>query len=222
MNVRRLFKRLTAKIATWFAPPVIKLISRTWRIKWVGEHPLDGEEPFVVSFWHQAIPGAVGAHLGHEICTMVSLNRDGEMMSRISKRLGFQSIRGSSSRRGGEALHKMIYEIPKSIPLSFTPDGPRGPKYSVAPGVLWASALAERRIFCMGLAADKVWKSNSWDEMFCPKPFAKIVINYQKFIEVTPSMMEDSDSRNLMRTKLKDSMMEAMHYSQEVLERWTD
>ena len=58
--------------------------------------------------------------------------------------MGFETIRGSSSRGGQEALQSMISCIRSKRSVAVTPDGPRGPRHSVRPGIYFATLVTER------------------------------------------------------------------------------
>jgi lysophospholipid acyltransferase (LPLAT)-like uncharacterized protein len=67
---------------------------------------------------------------------MISNHSDGEIISKIFKLFGFDSIRGSSSKSAVKVLLEAINLVKKDKKIiALTPDGPRGPRHSVADGV---------------------------------------------------------------------------------------
>lgn len=217
------YKRvITAKIAEWVTPLFIHVVAKTWRIRWEGENIYRGEhEKVIISFWHQTIPTAIGSHRYKNICVMVSLNRDGEMISRVANRMGYSTVRGSSSAGGREAFEEITTTVGDEIPIAFTPDGPRGPMHSVAPGVLWASAATGRKIYALGVAAEKYWSANSWDRMFLAKPFSKIVIRYdEKMGTIDRKKMTDKGYRDQQAEKLKQIMTDCEQSAKKSLSEW--
>jgi lysophospholipid acyltransferase (LPLAT)-like uncharacterized protein len=213
---------ISAKIAQWLTPLFIRIIAKTWRIRWQGEDIYCGEhKDVIISFWHQTIPTAIGSHRDKNICVMVSLNRDGEMISRVATRMGYSTVRGSSSSRGREAFEEITTTVADEIPIAFTPDGPRGPMHSVAHGVLWASPITGRTIYSMGVAAEKYWSANSWDRMFLAKPFSKIVINYDAGMGVVDrTQMSDKNYRDQQTNRLQEVMNECESAAKKTLSEW--
>jgi lysophospholipid acyltransferase (LPLAT)-like uncharacterized protein len=49
---------------------------------------------------------------------------------------GVQPVRGSTSRRGPQALLELTTWAERGYDLTITPDGPRGPCYQVQEGVM--------------------------------------------------------------------------------------
>jgi lysophospholipid acyltransferase (LPLAT)-like uncharacterized protein len=102
----------------------------------------------------------------------------------VLKLVGSISIRGSSSHGGREALIEMVRFMRDGGEGVFTPDGPRGPIHSFAPGAAMAAARAGVPVILMRSAADRAWRFRSWDKLFVPKPFAKVRIAYSDLITV--------------------------------------
>ena len=67
---------------------------------------------------------------------MISQSKDGEIKKKIYSLFGVESIRGSSSKGGTKALISTIKEIKSGNDVALTPDGPRGPRFSVVDGVI--------------------------------------------------------------------------------------
>lgn len=166
----------------------MRLLASTWRVKILNQellslHHTEGSAP-ILAFWHQQIPAAIGSHRGYPVRVMVSKNRDGQMIADLAARLGYKTIRGSSSRGALQALREMLKVAEGSEALGFTPDGPRGPLHSVAPGVVFVAAVSGRVLMTVGFAASRAWHAKSWDRMVIPKPFARIVIAYDATLGV--------------------------------------
>jgi len=87
-----------------------------------------------------------------------------------------EPVRGSTSRRGRQALLELITWAERGYDLAITPDGPRGPRYVVQDGVL---SLAQITGFC--IIPISYWLSlkvqvRSWDRFQVPLPFCKCVV----------------------------------------------
>ncbi|MDA0667324.1 MAG: lysophospholipid acyltransferase family protein [Planctomycetota bacterium] len=185
---RRWTRRFANRLAILFGPVLFRLLASSWRVTVVNQELLNqhhaGESAPVFAFWHQQIPAAIGSHRGYPVRVMVSKNRDGQMIADLAQRLGYKTIRGSSSRGALRALREMLKVAKGSEAIGFTPDGPRGPLHSVAPGVVYVAAISGRVLITVGFAASSAWRAKSWDRMLVPKPFARLVIAYDASLGV--------------------------------------
>ena len=78
---------------------------------------------------------------GRRLVAMVSASRDGGLLAGVLERFGVEPVRGSSSRRGPQALREMVSGGRRGHDLAITPDGPRGPCYIVQEGVISTAQL---------------------------------------------------------------------------------
>lgn len=95
----------------------------------------------IFAFWHGRQLMMPLAYRGKQGYVLISQHRDGELIHRLIQRFGFQSVRGSTTRGGGMAFRHLIRLAQNGGDLVVTPDGPKGPKEVVKPGVI---RLAER------------------------------------------------------------------------------
>ena len=84
---------------------------------------------------------------------MVSASRDGGILAGILEQFGVKPVRGSSSRRGPQALLEMTTWAERGYDLAITPDGPRGPRYKVQEGVISAAQLTGLPIVPVGVSS---------------------------------------------------------------------
>jgi lysophospholipid acyltransferase (LPLAT)-like uncharacterized protein len=134
---------------------------------------------------------------------MVSRSRDGELISRTIKRLGFKPVRGSSSRGGSSALLSLSKKLENGADAAVTPDGPRGPRYRAQAGVIHLAQRSGRPVVPLTYSANRKWGFKSWDRFLFPCPFAKAVLIYGDPVEVT----ENSDLED-KRLELERKLME--------------
>lgn len=163
---------LRTRVTIALGVTIIKLLGKTWRIRVIGREALDvrraGTEPVVLTFWHGQMLMCL---CGHATRTgiLISEHRDGEIISRIVARFGHFSIRGSSSRGGSKALLEAVRMVRAGADVAFTPDGPRGPLHSYAPGALILAQRGGVPVVTMTAFADRVWRLRSWDRFEIPK-----------------------------------------------------
>lgn len=127
---------------------------------------------YIIAFWHENMLLAAHHFAMPEISVLISTHSDGQLIAEIIERLGFRTVRGSSTRGGTEAMRQMLRLSRESI-IAISPDGPRGPRRQVQPGLVYLAGKTGLPIAPMGVAYNKLWRANSWDQFAIPKPFSK-------------------------------------------------
>ncbi|HTE47142.1 MAG TPA: DUF374 domain-containing protein, partial [Gemmatimonadaceae bacterium] len=110
---------------------------------------------------------------------------------RIATSLGYRTVRGSTSRGAARALLGLARVINEGADLAITPDGPRGPAKSYAPGALVIAQRTNAPIIAVAVAATSAWRLGTWDRFLIPRPFARVEIAYSDAVYV-----EASDARH--------------------------
>lgn len=177
--------RATERTRSWtivLGSLLLRLLARTWRYQ-VREERFIQElrarrQPFLFACRHGQMLPLLWRHRHEGIALLVSEHRDGELIARIAESLGFRSVRGSTSRGGGRALLAIIHDLERGGVVAITPDGPRGPPGSFAPGVVIAAQRSGVPILPIAAAARRAWRLRSWDAFLIPKPFARVVVAY--------------------------------------------
>jgi lysophospholipid acyltransferase (LPLAT)-like uncharacterized protein len=202
----------TAKVA-WssrFGSAFIQAIARTWRFRVVNAAARDGERDagrsVVMVLWHGEMLPLLYYHRHRQIAVLVSEHGDGEIIARILDAFGFRLVRGSTSRGAARALVAVDRELREGFDVGITPDGPRGPLHSVAPGALLAAHRAGVKLLPLAATASAFWQLGSWDRFMIPKPFAKVTIAYGEPVAVTA---ESSRAAGEMTTLLSAAMEDA-------------
>ena len=90
----------------------------------------------IIAFWHGQQLMMPLAYRGRRARILISRHRDGELIYQVVKRFGFEAIRGSTTRGGEGALRQLIRSGRQGVDLVVTPDGPKGPRHVVQPGVV--------------------------------------------------------------------------------------
>jgi lysophospholipid acyltransferase (LPLAT)-like uncharacterized protein len=111
------------------------------------------------------------------------MHGDGEIIARVMASLGFDAVRGSSSRGGARALLESVRLLRSGRTVAFTPDGPRGPRRVSAPGAAAAAVRSGAPVIALGMRASRFWQLKSWDRLTIPKPFARVCVRYSSVIE---------------------------------------
>jgi lysophospholipid acyltransferase (LPLAT)-like uncharacterized protein len=175
--------RLVLLIGPFIFYVVVNMIFRTCRVTIIGkEHEdqfLRKNKPILFVSWHQALLYYVYHFRNRNGLIMVSQSNDGDLISRILKLFGFQSVRGSSSKGGKEALHQMIQQINQTqCSGGLVADAPKGPFGVAKIGIIKIAKETGLPLIPVMCWANKKKIFNSWDRTLLPLPFSRIVFFY--------------------------------------------
>lgn len=146
--------------------------------------------PMIYTLWHGRLLPLTWYHRGRGIGALISLSKDGEYIARVVRGWGYHVVRGSTSRGGSRALAEMIRLGRKGRSLAFTPDGPRGPRERMKPGVLLAAQRARLPIVPVSGACRRAWWFEGWDRFLVPKPFSRMIVSHGMPVHVPPELDE--------------------------------
>lgn len=177
----------------------IKLIGATIRWETEGLENLDSVESAsripIFCLWHDRIFGGTYFLRDRGIVVITSQSLDGEYIARFLKRLGYGTVRGSSTRGGVKALVEMIRCMRSGRPMAFTVDGPRGPRYEAKKGAALLAKKTGNPMVPFGVEAARFWNVKSWDRMQIPIPFTKARFIVGNPIYVGPDADDDEVTR---------------------------
>jgi len=134
--------------------------------------------PVIYAVWHARLLLLPCLYRGRGMRALVSRSEDGAMMSEFVRRFGFVTIRGSSSRGGAEGLLSLARAVGEGHSVVVVPDGPRGPREVLKPGVVALAKLTGAHVVPVALGASSEWRARSWDEFRIPKPFSRCVVRF--------------------------------------------
>jgi len=164
----------------WLSSLVIRLIGATLRMELEDRGGIinrPDHAPVIVAFWHNRV--ALMAYFftrycrGREALTFISRSRDGQFITNVAARFGIRAVRGSSSRHGMSAMLAAVRAASDvHLDIYITPDGPRGPRYEIQPGLVRLAQLTHRPIVPVTYQLSRKRQLNSWDRFFVPLPFA--------------------------------------------------
>ena len=176
--------RQKKKLPTWlFAFPALLIKSMfkcLYRFELIDKHNVAKTARGVIGLaWHNrllyfapALPRSVRKHT----MAVVSASRDGQYVSDFISFFGIGALRGSSSKKGANALLGAIHAINECKNVVFTPDGPRGPRYVLKPGPVMLASKTGVPIYPIAINSSKYWSVKSWDAFQIPCPGAKITL----------------------------------------------
>lgn len=173
---------------------LIRLVGLTWRVERVGTEPLEAAiargERCVFAFWHARMLPLVYTHRDRGIAVLVSRSRDGELITRVIERLGYETARGSSSRAGGTGALEMLEWAGAGHLLAITPDGPRGPAETLKPGLVLLASRSGLPVVPVASASRPRLRLRSWDRFEIPLPFAHVWVAYGEPLQVPPGLAD--------------------------------
>jgi hypothetical protein len=147
---------------------------RTWRFDVRGGETLErlAAGGYVLAVPHACLLVVAAHHRGSGLVTMVSQSRDGDRAASLLGRLGYDVVRGSTSRGAASAFREMVRRRRPGRLLGLAVDGPRGPAWKVKPGVVHLAAITGLPVVpLVGTGPGLVWPS--WDGLRVPSPGAR-------------------------------------------------
>ncbi|HNW59748.1 MAG TPA: lysophospholipid acyltransferase family protein [bacterium] len=145
-------------------------------------------EGFIAVPWHGKMVAPLLLHRNLGVVVMVSEHRDGEMIAQTVHRLGYRTVRGSSTRGGRQAFREMLKALRARKVCCILPDGPRGPRQVLKSGVLILAMRSGCPILPMTFAASRPITLHSWDRFTLWWPFARVSLIYGKPFRVPPGL----------------------------------
>jgi lysophospholipid acyltransferase (LPLAT)-like uncharacterized protein len=173
-------RRLIAA-AGWVGTRLVHALAATLRFKThsFGPVPLDpasasSSSRFIYVLWHENFLVPI-SRLGHpSVSALVSQHADGQILGSLlrSSRMGI--VRGSTSRGAVTAVRQVLRNDSRFQHLAVTPDGPRGPRRQVQPGVVYLAAKTGMQLVPLAVGHHNPYRVNSWDSFVVPRPFSRL------------------------------------------------
>lgn len=176
-----------------------------------GEFEVDqavGGQGCVYVTWHQRLFNLYFLHHRRPITIMISRSKDGELATGAAHRLGFDTVRGSSSRGGATAMFQLIEAI-RSQPstcAAMLGDGPKGPARKLKMGTLKIAQATGVPILPFAYSAKRHKLFASWDRFMIPFPFSPLVVIFGEPI-IVPESVSKKELDDL-RLKVENSLNE--------------
>lgn len=136
--------------------------------------------PYIFSLWHGCLFGCLYFYRHKNIAVMASLSRDGDLITKVLDSLGYQTVRGSSSRGGARVLLEAIKKLRNKTTVAFTIDGPKGPIHEIKPGIIKLAQKTGIPVVPLCPAYSRALTLHSWDHLQIPLPFSKVVLHIGK------------------------------------------
>jgi lysophospholipid acyltransferase (LPLAT)-like uncharacterized protein len=188
--------KCVALLAAW----VVRLYGTTicFRLRPLGPN-LDPRRrdlggPFIYAFWHETVFVPFASFGSRKIICLISQHADGEIMAQACHHVGFRVERGSSTRGGVEAVRRLL-RVGKKAHFAVLPDGPRGPRRKLEPGIVFLASRTGMPLVLAGIGYDRPWRLPTWDRFAVPRPWsgAMILLGEPMFVppDLTRSELEE-------------------------------
>ncbi|PWU14764.1 MAG: hypothetical protein C5B50_16725 [Verrucomicrobia bacterium] len=196
---------------------LIRAVELTIRYRWNDQSgyfkpPLPGA--VIYCLWHNRLVLSLTAYYRYMrrrnptagVAAMVSASKDGAFLAAILECFRVQPVRGSSSRRGPQALSELTTWAERGYDLAITPDGPRGPCYQLQDGVISLAKLTGLPIMPFSYVLNWKLRLKSWDRFQIPLPFARCEVRLGKPMRVPRDASESE--RESLRQQLEKTLRE--------------
>ena len=204
-------QRIAIAIVPRLTALIIALIGVTLRFETIAEEgaiPATPPAKGIFCFWHQCTLLCAWYFRKFRCSIIISQSFDGELIARTLGLLGYNSVRGSSSRGGAAGLLALQSVLEQGQPVVFTADGPRGPIYQTKIGPIKLAQITAESIGSFYLLPEKKWTLNSWDRFFIPKPFSRVIVSWARAIPSVPATTEPAELES-NRRRLNDALERA-------------
>ncbi len=187
---------------------LIKLVALTLKLELVGRDHLERlreqKQSVLFAFWHNRLLYVCYFLRREKLTMMISQSRDGELIARVARHFGIDSIRGSSSKGGLRAVADLAGIMAQGGNGGITPDGPRGPRCEVQIGALLAAKKAGVPILPVSISFNRQKIFNSWDRFRFPFPFARAVLVFGEPFAVPENVRGEALER--LRSELEERL----------------
>jgi lysophospholipid acyltransferase (LPLAT)-like uncharacterized protein len=173
--------------------------------------------PRIMVFWHNRITAIAIGFLRHYpgthpsrkgVSVLTSPSKDGDILAGVMANLGMGSVRGSSSRRGSTAIRELTSLLDSGVDLAITPDGPRGPKYSLGMGAVFLAQKTGIPIMPVHARYHSAIHLKTWDNFAIPLPFSRVDITMDPYVVIDPAAIDLEAERMRLEELLRLQAME--------------
>jgi hypothetical protein len=205
------------RLGAWLIFALVRVVSATLRYQWIdrSDYFNDGPAgPAIYCVWHNRLALCLIEYYDYVkkhnqtpgMAALVSASKDGGFLASILECFRVQPVRGSSSRRGPQALLELTGWAERGYDLAITPDGPRGPRYLVQEGIMGLAQVTGLPIIPASYYLGWKIQAKSWDRFQIPLPFSRCEMVFGKPVRV-PREASDAE-REALRQQLERTLKE--------------
>lgn len=166
------------RLASWLLANYMRFVFKTnqWTFlnRHIFEHYWQTGEPIIACFWHNRLGMMTFSWQSSKPFHMlISGHPDGRIIAKTIERLKFQTIAGSTKKGATVAIRHVLRALKTGEGVGITPDGPRGPRFSVSPSLIQIAKKAKVNILPISYATTHRYVLPTWDKLIIPLPFGK-------------------------------------------------
>jgi len=201
--------KFSQHLVAWTVFLVERLVTSSLRCHWEDNSGLANapeRQPVIYCLWHNRLALSMLVHRRQrrKLAALVSASKDGALLSAVLGKFGVEQVRGSSSRRGPQALLELTTRGEMGYDLAVTPDGPKGPRYVVQAGVISLAQITGLPIIAVGCKTHRKVCLQSWDRFQIPLPFSRCEMTLNEPMLVPRNA--DAGEREHLRKELEASL----------------
>lgn len=171
---------------------------------------------YVYCIWHEYLLYPA-AKFGHpDLSVLISKHADGQLLGSLIQAMGMGMVLGSTNRGGIEAVRQLINGDDVRRHLVITPDGPRGPRRVVQPGIVYVASRTGMQIAPIAVGYERPWRAKSWDRFAVPRPCTRAKMVSGRPITVPPRARSDELEHYRLQVQAE------MDYLTVAAERWAE
>lgn len=162
-------------------------------------------DPVIFAFWHSDL--LMQAYVYYQFRShpkakvLISEHFDGKIIAGVIKFFKIGTIHGSTTRGGAKVLIQGLKALSQGYDIGITPDGPKGPRYSVSDGVVVMAQKRQAKVVVFHCRPSRYWQLSSWDRFVVPKPFGVLDFYASEPIDLEGLDMEQA------KAIIKDNLM---------------
>lgn len=170
-------------------------------------------DPLIFALWHNRLCLCMKLYRSYarperpddRLAALISASKDGALLAALLESFHVQPVRGSSSRRGAQALLELTSWAVRGYDLAVTPDGPRGPCYTMQPGIMTLAQMTGLPILPCSYRLSWKIRLKSWDRFQIPLPFTRCEMITGQLIRVPRNVTDEERVR--LRQQLQEALM---------------
>jgi len=206
--LKKIFRKLSLLILPFVGALLIRFIYLTSRKRFHLPLVIPNES-VIFAFWHADLLMQAYVYLrfrSHpKAKVLISEHFDGKIIAGVIRFFKIGTIHGSTTRGGAKVLIQGLKALSEGYDIGITPDGPKGPRYSVSDGVIIMAQKRHAKVVVFHCRPTRYWQLSSWDRFVVPKPFCTLDFYASEPIDLEGLEMEDARSvikENLMKYAL--------------------
>ncbi len=157
------------------------------------------KDPVIFAFWHGDL--LMQPYLYYQFRkipkakVLISDHFDGQIIARIMTFFRLGTIHGSTTRGGAKVLIQGLKSLSQGYDIGITPDGPKGPRYTVSDGVVVMAQKRQAKVIVYSCVPSSYWQLGSWDRFVIPKPFGVLNFYASEPIDLEGLQMNEAKER---------------------------